>query len=159
MVLVNPAMLDGYWFWGGYGSLEAPPPTHSSDEVHSTAEISPFDAILRYATTNSAKEVLVLVADPELITKKVYPLIFGEIFVTYLAFIFIPKGFFSSLLIMSNALSSRDATVYGVFFAVAIPVTLLALLVAANWNRVLVWFSGLENIMGPVVNGPSIVGN
>ena len=71
-------MLDGYWFWGGYGSLEAPPPTHSSDEVHSTAEISPFDAILRYATTNSAKEVLALVADPESITKVVYPSSLGR---------------------------------------------------------------------------------
>ncbi|KAI1840247.1 hypothetical protein JX266_013558 [Neoarthrinium moseri] len=279
VVLLDPHLPEGYPLWNGYGSLESPPSMSSPAIVHNAKGLSPFDALLRRVTTNSAEELEQLAEDPESITSKVYPFIFGDTLVTlqyaftglfqieweldaqrkrrpenldraldslhkwqrrlpflasyladgvtcfegryalgvniysdsprrhdlsqlvvspdgkgkwqsdiwrdfislltkvdslqsradrimglanavmsveetrrmqmegrnmsritYLAFVFVPMTFVSSFLSMNNELSSRSISVYVVFFSVAAPMTLIALVVAANWNAVSVWW-------------------
>ncbi len=66
--------------------------------------------------------------------------------ITYLAFVFVPMSFVSSFLSMSDDLSSRSVAVYAVFFSVAIPMTLIALVVAANWSNISIWWESRKII-------------
>ncbi|KAL8881215.1 MAG: hypothetical protein Q9198_001537 [Flavoplaca austrocitrina] len=279
VVMVDPPLFEGYPLWNGYGNLENPPSISSSVTLQDTAGLSLFEAILHRVSTVPAEEAKELAADPESITSKVYPFIFGEFLVTleyaftglfqihwgldadrrhkpenldwainslnkwqrrlpllasyvaegmtcfegryalgvniysdspvrhgpiqgidspdcrdkwladtwqdfvsvltkinslqlktdnimalaiattsaeeskrtqvesrnlsritYLAFVFVPMSFVSSFLSMSNDLSSRSFAVYAVFFSVAIPMTLIAVVIAVNWNNISVWW-------------------
>lgn len=54
--------------------------------------------------------------------------------ITYLAFIFVPFSFVSSYFSMNQEFDQGPAKIYWVFFAVAVPLTLLCLLVAIYWG-------------------------
>jgi hypothetical protein len=69
--------------------------------------------------------------------------------ITYLAFVFVPMSFVSSFLSMSDDLSRRSVAVYVVFFSVAIPMTLIALVIAANWSNILVWWESRKLCWNP----------
>ena len=59
--------------------------------------------------------------------------------ITYLAFVFIPMSFTTSFLSM-NASFPSDVIVYWVFFAIAIPLSIISVLTAANWTRFDTWW-------------------
>jgi Mg2+ and Co2+ transporter CorA len=58
--------------------------------------------------------------------------------ITYLAFVFVPMSFTASFLSMSGDFPSK-ARVYWVFFVIAIPLSTVAVLIAANWARFKDW--------------------
>ncbi|KAI1265120.1 hypothetical protein F5Y18DRAFT_58933 [Xylariaceae sp. FL1019] len=60
--------------------------------------------------------------------------------ITYLAFVFVPLSFVTSLLSMNPDISATKALVYAIFFAVSIPVSIVALFVAMHWNKILIWW-------------------
>ncbi|UNI22289.1 hypothetical protein JDV02_008190 [Purpureocillium takamizusanense] len=64
--------------------------------------------------------------------------------ITYLAFVFVPMSFVTSFLSMNEELSQRSAIVYCVFFAVAVPLSLVAVLLALYWNRIMQWWEARE---------------
>ncbi|KAI1762612.1 hypothetical protein GGR53DRAFT_521552 [Hypoxylon sp. FL1150] len=65
--------------------------------------------------------------------------------ITYLAFIFVPMSFVSSFLSMNQDLTSRSAMVYGVFFTVAVPLSIGAVVLAAYWNEIVAWWERKRN--------------
>lgn len=56
--------------------------------------------------------------------------------ITYLAFIYVPLSFFAALFSMNEDFPTGQTTVYWVFFAVAVPVTALSLLLATFWELI-----------------------
>lgn len=60
--------------------------------------------------------------------------------ITYLAFIYVPMAFVASFLSMNTAFPDGGTTVYWVFFAIALPLTGLSLLLAIYWSRLKVLF-------------------
>jgi Mg2+ and Co2+ transporter CorA len=58
--------------------------------------------------------------------------------ITYLAFVFIPMSFAASFLSMNGDFPS-ESRVYWVFFVIAIPLSTVAVLIAANWARFEDW--------------------
>ena len=54
--------------------------------------------------------------------------------ITYLAFIFVPLSFVSGFLSMNTEFSERNVTVYWVYFAIAIPLSCLAVIIAVKWS-------------------------
>lgn len=64
--------------------------------------------------------------------------------ITYLAFVFVPMSFVTSFLSMNEDLSQRSVIVYCVFFAVAVPLSLVAVMVALYWNSIMKWWEARE---------------
>lgn len=64
--------------------------------------------------------------------------------ITYLAFVFVPMSFVTSFLSMNEDLSQRSVIVYCVFFAVAVPLSLVAVMLALYWNRIMQWWEARE---------------
>ena len=58
--------------------------------------------------------------------------------ITYLAFVFVPISFTTSFLSMSNDFPS-EARIYWVFFVIALPLSTIAVLIAANWGSFEDW--------------------
>lgn len=54
--------------------------------------------------------------------------------ITYLAFVFVPMSFVTSFLSMNTEIG--EVTVYNVFISVAIPLSIVAVVLAAYWNTV-----------------------
>ncbi|KAH8649250.1 hypothetical protein BX600DRAFT_474821 [Xylariales sp. PMI_506] len=85
VVLVDPPLQEGYPLWNGYGSLETPPSmslSTSLHESHDTGRLSLFKVISHHMATQCTEDLKQLATDPESITKKIYPLIFGDMLVT-----------------------------------------------------------------------------
>ncbi|KAI0508724.1 hypothetical protein F5B22DRAFT_658850 [Xylaria bambusicola] len=57
--------------------------------------------------------------------------------IIYLAFVFVPLSFVTSLLSMSPDISQARALAYGIFFAVSVPISLTALYISLSWNRIM----------------------
>ncbi|ROV90795.1 hypothetical protein VMCG_09385 [Cytospora schulzeri] len=60
--------------------------------------------------------------------------------ITYLAFVFVPLSFVTSFLGMNPDIASTSALVYCIFFAVAVPVSIVVLSVATYWNKITLWW-------------------
>lgn len=56
--------------------------------------------------------------------------------ITYLAFIYIPFSFAAALLSMNEDFPTGQATVYWVFFVIAVPITAFSLLLAIFWESI-----------------------
>ncbi|KUI67413.1 hypothetical protein VM1G_03137 [Cytospora mali] len=59
--------------------------------------------------------------------------------ITYLAFVFVPLSFVTSFLSMNSDITSTSALVYYIFFAVAVPVSIIVLFLATYWNKIMLW--------------------
>ncbi|KAF1810841.1 hypothetical protein P152DRAFT_450828 [Eremomyces bilateralis CBS 781.70] len=60
--------------------------------------------------------------------------------ITYLAFVFVPWSFVTGFLSMSDEINHRSAMVYGVFFVTAVPLSILAVVLAAYWEQIMRWW-------------------
>lgn len=55
--------------------------------------------------------------------------------ITYLAFLFVPMSFVASFLSMNNNLPSGSAMVYWIYFVIALPLSVIAMLLAYYWRN------------------------
>ncbi|KAK0383166.1 hypothetical protein NLU13_9079 [Sarocladium strictum] len=126
------------------GMTLAPPPPPPAVAAWQTSVLNDYTSLLTRLLTlqNRADKIMQMAVSIISIEESKKAMIesrnMGRI--TYLAFIFVPMSFVTSFLSMNEDLSQRSVIVYCVFFAISVPLLVLAVLVAMYWNRIMQWW-------------------